>query len=148
MVTRYEQFCFAISGIYRDIQKIERDEMIKRGFKGACAQYLMVMRRFPDGITAAQLCELCDRDKAAVSRVLAEMEDKSLVLRDNSHPYRASVCLTEAGRELADFVFERSGRAVVEAGVDLTDADRKILYSSLEKIAARLQTISKDGLPD
>lgn len=148
MVARYEQFCFAISGIYRDIQKIERDEMIKRGYKGAFAQYLAVMRRFPDGVTAAQLCELCDRDKAAVSRVLAEMEEKGLVTRDSGQPYRAVVRLTESGWELVHFVCDRAGKAVAEAGGDLTDPDRKALYGALEKIAARLQMLSRDGLPE
>lgn len=148
MVERYEQFSFSISGIYRDIQKIERDEMIKRGYKGAFAQYLAVMRRFPEGVTAAQLCELCDRDKAAVSRVLAEMEEKGLVSRDNSRPYRAAVVLTQEGWELVHYVCSRASVAVAEAGQDLTEEDRKTLYCALERIAFRLQGFCRDGLPE
>ena len=76
MLDRFEQFTAAISTIHRFVQKIERDEMEKYGLKGASAQYLLAMARYPEGITAAALCDVCDRDKAAVSRILSEMEKK------------------------------------------------------------------------
>jgi len=79
MIDRFEQFVSYISAIHRDIQKIERDQMVKYGLKGAYAQYLVAMDHYPEGITAAKLCEVCDIDKAAVSRVLSEMEKKKLV---------------------------------------------------------------------
>ena len=41
----------------------------KYGYKGAFAQYLVVLASHPEGLTSAQLCEQSDRDKAAVSRV-------------------------------------------------------------------------------
>ena len=73
MLSRYEQFSYIVSGINRHIQKLERDEMIKFGYKGAFAQYLVAMRHYPKGVTAAQLSEICDKDKAAVSRIVTEM---------------------------------------------------------------------------
>ena len=71
MLRRFEEFCAIISSIQHHIQKIERDEMEKYGLKGPYAQYLVTMSRCPEGITAAQLSEMCDKDKAAVSRALA-----------------------------------------------------------------------------
>ena len=79
MLNRFEQFSYVVSGINRYIQKIERDEMEKFGYKGSYAQYLVVLERFDEGVTMSKLCELCDRDKAAVSRVITEMEGKGLV---------------------------------------------------------------------
>ena len=79
MISRFEQFSYVISGIHRQIQKIERAEMIKRGYKGAFAQYLATLHRYEEGLTATELCEICDKDKAAVSRILAEMEEKGLL---------------------------------------------------------------------
>ena len=78
MISRYEQFTALISSIDRAIQKIERDEMVKLGYKGAYAQYLAAMKRYPEGLTAAQLCYICDRDKAAVSRSVGELEAHGL----------------------------------------------------------------------
>ena len=79
MTDRFEQFSFIISGIYRKLQKIKRDEMIKRGYKGAFAQYLATLSRYEEGLTSTELCEICDKDKAAVSRIIAEMEEKGIV---------------------------------------------------------------------
>ena len=147
MVSRFEQFTTSISTIYRFIQKIERDEMEKYGLKGAFAQYLIVMSRFPDGITAAQLCEICDKDKAAVSRIVAELEAKGLAVREGTN-YRALVRLTESGRDAARFVRERAHIAVTLAGKGITDEERKAYCAALDQIAANLQIISKEGIPE
>lgn len=150
MRDRFEQFTSAISSIHRFVQKIERDEMEKYGLKGASAQYLLAMERYPDGVTAATLCDVCDRDKAAVSRILAEMESKGLIYRiDNGeNQYRARLALTPAGQEAADYVSRRAIIAVELAGQGLTDEDRKVMYTSLERIAANIQTLSREGIPE
>ena len=82
MLKRFEQFTSAIAAISRDVQRIERDEMEKHGLRGAFAQYLLALSRHPEGITAAGLCEVCDKDKAAVSRIVSEMDAKELILRE------------------------------------------------------------------
>lgn len=149
MRSRYEQFSSVISTIYRCVQKIERDEMEKYGYKGAYAQYLAALDRYPEGLTARQLCEICDKDKAAISRVIGEMEERKLVERigDGESMYRAKLFLTEEGRHLADVVSDRARQAVAHAGVDLSDEDRMAFYATLEKIAAKLHKIERDGIP-
>ena len=150
MLNRFEQFTAAISSIHRFIQKIERDEMEKYDLKGASAQYLLAMARFPEGVTAATLCEVCDRDKAAVSRILSEMETKGLICRVSSgeSQYRALLALTPAGQQAADFVSRKVTIAVELAGKGLTDEDRKVLYTSLERIASNIKTLSREGIPE
>ncbi|MBO5354680.1 MAG: MarR family transcriptional regulator [Clostridia bacterium] len=150
VVDRYEQFSGLISGAYRQIQKLEREEMEKYGFKGAFAQYLLAMNHHPEGLTAAQLCDACDKDKAAVSRVLAEMEEKGLVQKtgEGAHAYRAMLMLTDKGHHAADFVARRAMIAVSKAGEGLSDADRKIFYAALELINVNLKKICDDGIPD
>lgn len=150
MLNRFEQFTAAISSIHRFVQKIERDEMEKYGLKGASAQYLLAMERYPEGVTAATLCEVCDRDKAAVSRILAEIESKGLVYRVNASEsqYRALLALTPAGKQAADYVNKKATIAVELVGKGLTDEDRKILYASLEQIAANIKAVSHRGIPD
>ena len=150
MLSRYEQFSALISGLYRSIQKIEREEMEKYGFKGGYAQYLAAMNRHPEGVTSAQLCEICDRDKAAVSRAIADMEEKGLLLRQSEKDklYRARLTLTDAGRQTAEFVSRRGHEAVDAASQGMTEEDRKILYATLALIAGNLQSICKNGLPE
>ena len=149
MLSRFEQFSATISILHRCIQKIEREEMDRYGLRGVYAQYLVAMYRHPDGLTAAQLCDICDLDKAAVSRVVAEMEKRGLLTRVavGTTGYRAKLCLTESGRAAADFVNRRAQQAVEAAGCDLTDADRQVMYQALAAISARLQNISREGLP-
>lgn len=150
MLSRFEQFSFVISGINRYIQKLERDEMVKYGYKGAFAQYLAVLNRHPDGLTAAQLCDICDKDKAAVSRIAAEMEAKGLILRecDNDSGYRARLKLTKEGRQAAGYVCRKAQAAVAAVGSQLTDEERKTFYATLDLIASKLQTLTKEGIPN
>jgi len=122
--------------------------MEKYGLKGAYAQYLIAMDHYPEGITAAKLCEVCDIDKAAVSRVLSEMEKKHLVERLGEIGYRARVRLTDEGKAAALYVAKRATLAVEMAGKGLSEEERRIFYRALERIAGNIQTLSKDGIPE
>ena len=148
-MNRFEQFSYVISGINRHIQKIERDEMIKYGYKGAFAQYLVAIRRFPEGLTSAKLCEICEKDKAAISRVLNEMQEKGLISRENTgeNRYNALIKLTDEGLRAVAYVDERAAAAIEAIGNEMSDEKRAEFYATLHFIAARLQTISKEGLP-
>lgn len=150
MLSRYEQFSSAISTIYHHIQRIEREEMERCGGKGTFAQYLAALHRHPEGLTSAQLSESCDRDKAAVSRAVAEMETLGLIRREGSgdRQYRARLLLTDSGRQTAEFVIARADAAVTYGGSGLTDEARTSLYASLALIARNLETLCKEGLPE
>lgn len=150
MISRYEHFSFAISRIYHDIQHIERVEMEKFGLKGPHAQCLVAMSRNPEGITAGRLCKICDKDKAAISRTVAELEQKDLLSRSctNGNRYRALLKLTERGRAAAGRVNERIRIAAERAGEGLSDAQRSAFYGVLGIIGGNLQKICSDGLAD
>ena len=148
MITRFEQFSASVACIYRNIQKIERVEMAKYGLKGPHAQALLAMSRHPEGITSGELVKLCDKDKAAISRTIAELEREGMVHRvgKNGNLYRAALMLTERGQEAARLVGERAKCAVESASAGLSEDHRKILYTALELIAGHLQTIGEEGL--
>ena len=150
MISRYELFSTAVSCLYRDIQKIERMEMRKFGLKGPHAQCLLVMNRYPQGITATQLCELCEKDKAAISRSVAELEKAGLVMRSerNGVRYRSLLTLTQKGHEAAYAVNLRAAQAVEQAGDGFNDAQREVFYEVLGIIAGNLHTICKNGLKE
>lgn len=148
MITKYEQFSSSVASLCRDIQQIERMEMAKFGLKGPHAQCLLAMSRYPEGIPAARLCELCDKDKAAISRTLSELEEAEMVSRDlrGGSRYRANLLLTDAGKAAAQEVSERAQLAVEAAGAGLNDAQRAVFYQVLDIIAGNLHTICKNGL--
>ncbi len=149
MLDRFEQFTASISAINRCVQKLERDEMEKYGYKGAFAQYLMVLSSHPEGLTAAQLCEHSDRDKAAVSRIVSEMIDKGLVFRKGEEKnYRAKLLLTEEGFCAADFVKSRAKAAVEAVGKELSDSERAVFYIALNSISKNLEELCRNGIPN
>ena len=150
MISRYEIISNSVACISRDIQRLERLEMAKYNLKGPHAQCLLALSRFPQGLIATQLCELCEKDKAAISRTVAELEESGLIwrLERNGTYYRATLVLTEAGQEAATAVSRKAKQAVELAGEGLTDADREVFYRVLAQIAENLHTICKDGLKD
>lgn len=73
MEERFETFTVLITRISRSIKRIKADEMADFELKGphvSCLYYLSQQ----DGMTAAELCERCDEDKAAISRSLDDLE--------------------------------------------------------------------------
>ncbi|MBR4078421.1 MAG: MarR family transcriptional regulator [Oscillospiraceae bacterium] len=150
MLHRFEQFVSYISAIHRDIQRIEREEMEKLGLKGAYAQYLVAMQRYPEGITAADLCEVCDKDKAAVSRAVTEMEKHGLLhkLGSRENQYRAMLRLTEKGRHAAEYVCTKAISAVQIAADGIDEETRTALYRALRSVSRQMQFICREGLPE
>lgn len=150
MVDRFERFSFAISEISKCWHKITADEMEKYGLKGPHCVYLVTMYRYPEGVTASQLCELCGKDKSDVSRMMSMMEKMGLVKKEGVHQnlYRGVFKLTPEGMSAAEHVRKRVSLAVEIAGKDLTEEKRDIFYEALELIAARVREISKEGLPE
>ena len=145
MLNRFAQFSYMISNIYRNIQKIEHDEMVKLGYKGAYAKYLVVMAQQPTGITSSKLCEICDKTIAAVSRMLSEMEEKGLVIRN--HSYNALITLTKKGESIAKYVCHKAEIAVDEVGKNLSPDQRQLLYTTLNQLSGAIHQLSEDGLP-
>lgn len=150
MLERFDQFMSSINSIYKTIQRIEKDEMAKYDLKGAHVQCLLVMQRYPQGVILSQLCDLCEKDKAAVSRTIAELEHKALVERwmAGEKLYRAPLRLTEGGLRIAGRIMKTVQTAVALAGAGLSDADRQVFYHALNLIAGNLARISSEGIPD
>lgn len=149
MVRRFERFTYAMSEISRCWHKIAGEEMQKYGLSGSHSVYLTTLYQHSEGITAAQLGELCGRDKADVSRMMAVMEKKGLVLREptGKNVYRSLIKLTEEGKYAAEHVHQRAIVAVTNAGKGISDANRETFYDALETIMTNMQTLSKEGLP-
>ena len=150
MIDRFEQLSFYIGSIYRHIHKIEKDVMQKYKLRGAFAQYLVALSHYPDGITATKLCDICDKDKAATSRIISELEESDLIERisKGTNSYRANLLLTPKGKDVTDYVVHSVEHAVRKAGEGLCEEDRRIFYNTLRLIEGNLRGISNDGIED
>lgn len=148
MIDRFSQFCTSIASIQRSILKIERTEMAKYGLKGPHANCLVAMARYPEGITAARLCDICDKDKAAISRTVSELENAGMVLRQDPEGkrYRSVLQLSEKGKEIANRVNDMVLLAVAKASDGYDKEKQQVFARVLNLVAGNLQDICRDGL--
>ena len=148
MLDRFEKFSMAIAEINRCWHKIAAEELSKYDLKSSHVTYLLTLARYPEGLTAPKLAELCDRDKADVSRMLSILEAKALVTKDGigGSRYRGCLRLTPEGQAMAEELSQRAELAVEQAGMGLTEENRAIFYESLDTITKNLRRICQEGL--
>lgn len=146
MIERFELFLNNIAIIERYWHKIAADEMTKYGMKGPYALYFTTLRQYPEGITSAKLAELCNRNKADVSRAVSMMEQEGLIIRNSTsgNSYRALIQLTPKGQEITKEIYQKVLKAVSITGDGLTKEERIALYRSLNTIANNLQSIDEE----
>ena len=148
MIERFERFSFSISEISRCWHRIAADVMNSYGLKGPYAVYFTALYRYDQGITAAQLGEICSRDKADVSRAMNQMVELGLVEKQSIgvSAYRTLLKLTDEGIKLAETI-NRHAIAAVEAASQGLDPDKlAVFYEALSLITGNLQQMSKSGL--
>ena len=73
MDSRFETFTVLITRISRSIKRIKAEEMASFQLKGPHVSCLFYLYR-GGPMTAAELCDRCDEDKAAISRSLDYLE--------------------------------------------------------------------------
>lgn len=138
MLQRFQDFVTGITVCYKYIQRIKNMEMTEFGLKGIHVSCLFYLHCNPDGLTAAQLCQLCAEDKATISRIVADLRSKGYILQTGGKNYRAPLRLTESGNALALQMLPLIESWVSIGGQGLTEEHREIFYHSLASIAQHL----------
>ena len=146
MNNRFEHFTLDIFNISRYWNKIATEEMKKYGLRGTHALYLLMLDGYEGEITAARLADLCQRDKADVSRALADFQKKGILEPYSGSRYRINPILTPRGRELAGQIRARATVALDLASQGITDEMRENMYHCLDLIAANMRWICEEGL--
>ena len=155
MIHRFEQLTTGISQIYKNIQRIKKLEMRSLGLKGTHVMCLYFLYSHLEGLTAADLCNLCKEDKAGISRILSDLEEHGFI--QYTHPqdkkkYRSKAILTGQGKTQARKVNRLILRAVLEGGRDITAKERDIFYRVLFLISDNLEKFCEEleitAIPD
>ena len=100
MQERFETFTVLITSVSRSIHRIKTEEMAEyhlRSSHVSCLYYL-----YKEGaLTATELCDICEEDKANISRCVKYLEANGyLEARDTKGKrYQAPLVLTEKGIE-------------------------------------------------
>ena len=140
MDEKYKIFTVLMANINRSIRKIKTEEMAEFHLKSphvSCLYYLYKK----DTLTAKELCDICEEDKANVSRALDYLQTNGYLVRQNEEnkKYKSHLALTEMGRGVAGKIADTIDRILEEAGEGISDADREIMYRSLFQISTNLQ---------
>ena len=139
MIKRFEAFLTGITVCYKFIQRIKNAEMTEFGLKGIHVSCIFYLNHNPEGLTAAQLCALCEEDKAAISRTVSDLRQKGYIEHSQGRNYRAPLQLTQSGRALAKQMDPIIESWVSVGGVGLTEEQRETFYESLALIALNLR---------
>ena len=140
---RFETFTVLIGKISRNIKRLKSCQMAQLDLKGphvSCLYYLY--RSGP--LTAAELCDRCEEDKAAISRSLDFLEQNGYLVcqTEKTKKYKAPLVLTSKGAQAGQGVCERIERVLSLASQGLTEEERKIMYGALEKISGNLENLA------
>ena len=142
---RFEIFTKLISRISRNIRRIKTDEVAEFNLKSphvSCLYYLHKSGK----LCSTELAEVCDEDKAAISRTLDYLERQGFIAceEQGKRRYKANYVLTGRGTDVAKVIAARIDKVIMIAGAELTDEERHVFYSALEKISNRLDVIAND----
>ena len=144
MKERFETFTVLIAKISRSIKRIKNQEMAEYGLRSvhvSCVYHLYSV----GALTATELCERCEEDKATVSRALDFLEDGDFVLCESTAAkrYKSPFRLTEKGKEVGGKIYDAVARVLGEVGAGLTDAERTAFYASLTMISNDLERVTE-----
>ena len=145
MEERFETFTVLIAKISRSIRKIKNQEMSDYGLKSphiSCLYYLYLH----DGLTATELCERCEEDKATISRSLDYLETNGYLTCESrsSKRYKSPLILSEKGNDVGKKIFDKVALIIDRVGTGMTEDERIIFYRSLTNICSNLEEVSKD----
>lgn len=143
MRDRFETFTVLIAKISRNIRKIKNQEMAAYHLRSShisCLYYLYSS----NGLTATELCERCEEDKATISRSIVFLEKGGYLTCESKSAkrYKSPLLLTEKGAEAGKRIADRINQVLDEISAELTEEERVALYRSLSIISDGLEAIS------
>ncbi len=143
MEERFENFTILIAKISRAIRKIKSEEMEEFALKSPHVSCLYYLYKNDGSLTAKELCDICDEDKASISRSLEYLEETGYIECNSKTEkrYKSPLILTDKGNKMGEYISNKISKNVDMASAGLSDKDREVLYKSLFIISDNLQKI-------
>ena len=138
---RFDRFYLMISSCSKSLQRLRSLGMLPYGLTGAHTMCLRHLYNAPDGLTRTKLVNLCDIDKAQVSRIINDLCAKGYVYEtDNENAnYRKRLNLTPLGKDIT----EEINKLVLDLNSfvsdDISTDEIEAFYVTFEKISNRLK---------
>ena len=141
MQERFNTFTVLIAKLGRIIRRIKTEEMQEFNLKSTHVSCLFHLH-LHGALTSKQLAEVCDEDKAAVSRSLEYLEKNGYIftVKDATKRYKCPIELTDKGREVALRISEKIEGYLSIANQGISEEDRIVMYKTLLTISDNLQS--------
>lgn len=144
MEERFETFTVLINRISRNIRRIKNQEMAEYDLKSpqvSCLYYLYKS----DGLTATDLCERCEEDKATISRSLESLELNGYLARGPKgvKRYKSPMVLTEKGVAVGKKISDKIDGVLSEISSRMTEEERIRFYTCLSAISDSLEQVAR-----
>ena len=146
MQQRYETFTVLINRISRNIRKIKNQEMAEYDLRSvhiSCLYHLYLS----DGLTATELCERCEEDKATISRALEHLEQEGYLTcpSRSAKRYKSPLVLTEKGLMVGKQIADKIASVLETISDGLTEEERLSFYRSLSIISESLERVAQNS---
>ena len=144
MKERFETFTVLIAKINRNIRKLKNQEMADYDLRSphvSCLYYLYTSK----GLTATELCERCEEDKATISRSLDFLEKNGYILCESKSTkrYKSPLVLTDKGAAAGKRIADKISGVLDEISAELTEEERIDFYRSLSIISNALENAAQ-----
>ncbi len=143
MNDRFEHFTLLIAKINRNIRKIKNQAMADYDLKAPHISCLYYLYTAEGVLTATDLCDRCEEDKATVSRSLTYLEKNGFLTRDaaSARRYKSPLLLTERGRAVGQAISDKVNAVLKKTGEGISDKEREAFYKLLTLISDTLDIL-------
>ncbi|MBQ7758677.1 MarR family winged helix-turn-helix transcriptional regulator [Anaerotignum sp.] len=138
--SRFELFDGLISSAGKTIQRIKTNKMQKYGLGSTHTTCLCKLGKVgAQGLTQKELTEQEGIDRAQISRVLRDLENRGLVQNAGESAYKKKYYLTEAGAEIVGEMNEIILEINSYVSDEFSDEEMAAFYSVLHRINENLK---------
>ena len=138
---RLDEFMTLVIGASRSITKLKSKYMANYGLGSTHTMCIRKLYMSKNGLTRTQISELCELDKAQVSRITGELVQKGYVTEGPSRSnYKRRVMLTDDGKRIAAEINNIVLDINTYVSEKIAPEDIETFYSVFEEICENLKT--------
>lgn len=138
---RFDRFCSLTCGAVKSIQKLKSRYMTHFGLTSAHTMCIRHLSTRPDGLTRMELTDICDIDKAQISRTVNELCAKGYITEteNESNNYRKRLKLTSLGKDTAEEINKAIKEIHAFVSNDFDEEQLLNFYTTFDLICSRLK---------
>ncbi|MDO4549364.1 MAG: MarR family transcriptional regulator [Clostridia bacterium] len=146
---RFEVFFSYISGIYRAIQSLRARFSKESGIQSVHVFWIHLLRRHPEGLTAAEIARLSQTTNSLVSREIKALVERKLIYTQEPSPrrrYAWKFRLTPGGQAIAEDIDRVAINVQTTVSLGISAQEMETFYSVLSRLYAGFSQIEAQNI--